>query len=172
MSVFLSYAIFGLAICLLILGIIYYQNNPNKQMNHTFFALCISSSIWSLGFGLLIAQTNTNLAWLCRSIGMLGVFPYIIFGMHILMDLEGTNGILRKISHFFSLSGIIIYPFIIQPKRQIFRLTKFGMSYSFVSDIWTTIYNVYNIVIYSYYKLSICNSLYYAFYICLFISGS
>ncbi len=159
MSVFLSYAIFGLAICLLILGIIYYQNNPNKQMNHTFFALCISSSIWSLGFGLLIAQTNTNLAWLCRSIGMLGVFPYIIFGMHILMDLEGTNGILRKISHFFSLSGIIIYPFIIQPKRQIFRLTKFGMSYSFVSDIWTTIYNVYNIVMFLLFLLVIVKML-------------
>lgn len=159
MDNFLSYTIFGFAICSLLLGIVYYKNNPNKQMSYTFLAFCISSSIWSLGFGLLIAQTNTNLAWLCRSIGMLGVFPYVIFGMHILMDLAGTNGLLRKVSHFISLSGIMIYPFIIQPKRQIFRLTKFGMSYSFVSDTWTTIYNIYNVVMFFLFLLVIIKML-------------
>ncbi len=147
MASFLSYLIIGFAVASFLLGISYFRKNPGDKKNQKFFIVCLSSSLWSLGFGMLVSQTNSFSAWFCRCIGMVGVFPYLIFGSFLIMDLAKTKGLLKYITTSFVLLGIIIYPFVVQPHRQVFELTSRGMSYHFVSDFWTIFYNVYVIIV-------------------------
>ena len=46
--------------------------------NHLFALACISSAIWSFGFGGLMLQTDTQTAYLWRAFGMIGTFGYLI----------------------------------------------------------------------------------------------
>lgn len=147
MSMFLSYTIFGFAVCSIFLGYNYYSKNPKNQKNKRFFLFCLSSALWSLGFGFLIIQDSTNNAWLCRSLGMIGVFPYIYFGLTLLGYLADSTEKEKKLLKYTGLFGFLIYPFIIDPKIQSFELTDYGMAYSFNTNFWVTLYNVYFIFV-------------------------
>lgn len=147
MSMFLSYTIFGFAVCSIFLGYNYYSKNPKNQKNKRFFLFCLSSALWSLGFGFLIIQDSTNNAWLCRSLGMVGVFPYIYFGLTLLGYLADSTEKEKKLLKYTGLFGFLIYPFIIDPKIQSFELTDYGMAYSFNTNFWVTLYNVYFIFV-------------------------
>lgn len=143
MSTFLSYTIFGFAVCSIFLGYNYYNKNPKNQKNRRYLLFCISSALWSIGFGFLIIQQSTDKAWLCRSLGMIGVFPYIYFGLTLLGYLADSTNKEKKLLKYTGLLGFFIYPFIIDPKIQIFELTDYGMAYSFNTNFWVTLYNVY-----------------------------
>ncbi len=79
MATFLSFLIFGLSICSLVFGIIILTYNKKERLNQIFFMSAIGSAIWGLGFGLLLIQTTTQAALLCRAIGMVGVVFIFIF---------------------------------------------------------------------------------------------
>lgn len=91
MGTILSYTIFGFAVCAIGLGYNYFIKNPSNPKNKKFLLFCLSSALWSLGFGFLIIQSTVNKAWLCRSIGMMGVFPYIYFGLSLLSYLAESS---------------------------------------------------------------------------------
>ena len=143
MSTILSYIIFAFAVCSLFLGYNYYNKNPKNQKNRRYLLFCISSAIWSFGFGFLIIQETSDKAWLCRSLGMIGVFPYIYFGLTLLGYLADSTNKEKKLLKYTGLFGFFIYPFIIDPKVQSFELTSYGMAYSFNTNFWVTLYNVY-----------------------------
>ncbi len=143
MSSFLSYMIFGFAVCSIFLGYSYYNKNRKNQKNKRYLLFCLSSAIWSLGFGFLIIQESTDKAWLCRSLGMIGVFPYIYFGLTLLGYLADSSNTEKKLLKYTGLFGFFIYPFIIDPKIQSFELTSYGMAYSFITNFWVTLYNIY-----------------------------
>lgn len=147
MGTFLSYTIFGFAVCAIGLGYNYFIKNPSNPKNKRFLLFCLSSALWSLGFGFLIIQTTTDKAWLCRSIGMIGVFPYIYFGLSLLGYLADSSEKEKKLLKYSGLFGFIIYPFIIDPKIQSFELTNYGMAYSFNTNFWVTLYNIYFIYV-------------------------
>ena len=147
MSSILSYMIFGFAVCSIFLGYNYYSKNPKNQKNKRFLLFCISSTIWSLGFGFLIIQQTTDKAWLYRSLGMIGVFPYIYFGLTLLGYLADSTSKEKKWLKYTGLFGFFIYPFIIDPKVQSFELTSYGMAYSFITNFWVTLYNIYFIFV-------------------------
>lgn len=147
MSSILSYMIFGFAVCSIFLGYNYYSKNPKNQKNKRFLLFCISSTIWSLGFGFLIIQQTTDKAWLYRSLGMIGVFPYIYFGLTLLGYLADSTSKEKKWLKYTGLFGFFIYPFIIDPKVQSFELTNYGMAYSFITNFWVTLYNIYFIFV-------------------------
>ncbi len=156
MGTFLSYTIFGFAVCAIGLGYNYFIKNPSNPKNKRFLLFCLSSALWSLGFGFLIIQTTTDKAWLCRSIGMIGVFPYIYFGLSLLSYLAESSGKEKKLLKYSGVAGFIFYPFIIDPKLQSFELTNYGMAYSFNSNFWITLYNVYFIYILILIVITIC----------------
>lgn len=147
MGTVLSYTIFGFAVCAIGLGYNYFIKNPSNPKNKRFLLFCLSSALWSLGFGFLIIQTTTDKAWLCRSIGMIGVFPYIYFGLSLLGYLADSSEKEKKLLKYSGLFGFIIYPFIIDPKIQSFELTNYGMAYSFNTNFWVTLYNIYFIYV-------------------------
>lgn len=143
MSTILSYIIFSFAVCSLFLGYNYYNKNPKNPKNRRYLLFCISSAIWSFGFGFLIIQETSDKAWLCRSLGMIGVFPYIYFGLTLLGYLTDSTNKEKKLLKYTGLFGFFIYLFIIDPKIQTFELTDYGMAYSFNTNFWVTLYNVY-----------------------------
>ena len=87
---------------------------------------------------------------------MIGVFPYIYFGLSLLSYLAESSGKEKKLLKYSGVAGFIFYPFIIDPKLQSFELTNYGMAYSFNSNFWITLYNVYFIYILILIVITIC----------------
>ena len=58
---------------------ILWSEDRKDTENRLLITLCFSSAIWSIGFGALILQTNTEIAYWCRVFGMIGTryFPRI-----------------------------------------------------------------------------------------------
>lgn len=146
MATFLSFLIFGLSVCTLICGLIILSNGRKEKLNIYFFLTALGSTIWGLGFGLLLIQTTQQAALICRGFGMIGVFMLIIFAPKVFMIIAKSPKKLKLITTIISYAGLILYPFLIMPERATFYMGKFGMSYTFANDIWNTLYNVYDIV--------------------------
>ena len=146
MATLLSYIIFGLSICSLVFGIIILLNNKKEKLNQYFFMTALGSTIWGLGFGLLLIQTTQKAALLCRAFGMSGVVLVIIFATKLFTLIAKTPKTFGKIIRAVSYAGVFLYPFLIMPERAKFYIGKFGMSYTFANDIWNTLYNVYDVV--------------------------
>ncbi len=146
MATLLSYIIFGLSICSLVFGIIILLNNKKEKLNQYFFMTALGSTIWGLGFGLLLIQTTQKAALLCRAFGMSGVVLVIIFATKLFTLIAETPKTFGKIIRVVSYAGVFLYPFLIMPERATFYVGKFGMSYTFANDIWNTLYNVYDVV--------------------------
>ena len=108
MGTILSYTIFGFAVCAIGLGYNYFIKNPSNPKNKKFLLFCLSSALWSLGFGFLIIQSTVNKAWLCRSIGMMGVFPYIYFGLSLLSYLAESSIKEKKLLNRKEIQKIIL----------------------------------------------------------------
>ena len=147
----LSYIILMLSAISLLLGFSYLKDSKKYARRWSYFFLSLASTIWGIGFGLLLVQTNDKGALICRAIGMVGVFMYAIFGARTITniaDVTGTSSKLHKLVIWFSYLGIILYPFVIMPERQEFYIGEFGMSYTFANDIWNTLYNSYNVIVF------------------------
>ena len=143
----LSYFILILSSFTILLGFSYLKDSPKDKKRWSYFFTALSSTIWGIGFGLLLVQKNDNGALICRAIGMIGVFMYAIFGAKIITIVADTPKLLKNIVTYFTYLGIILYPFVIMPARQEFYISQFGMSYTFANDIWNTLYNLYSVVV-------------------------
>lgn len=143
----LSYIILILSAFSFLLGVMYLKYYGKNKKCWNYFFTSLGSTIWGVGFGFLLVQSSDIGALICRGIGMIGVFMYAIFGVRLLTDMADTPAKLRKIAAVITYLGIILYPFVISPDRLEFYMGRFGMSYTFASDIWNTLYNLYNVVI-------------------------
>ena len=144
----LSYLIFGLSIVSFILGINYLKMDINNKKNWYYLFTTIGSTVWGLGFGFLLVQTNETYALYCRAFGMIGVFLFAIFGIKTMTTIANTPSKLKNIISMITYLGIFLYPFVIMPGMLEFHQGNFGMSYTFVNNIWNTLYNIYNFVIF------------------------
>lgn len=143
----LSYLIFGLSIISFILGVNYLKMDISNKKNWYYLFTSIGSTIWGLGFGFLLIQTNEIYALYCRAFGMIGVFLFAIFGIKIMTTIANTPDKLKNVITIITYFGIILYPFVIMPGRLDYHMGNFGMSYTFVNDFWNTLYNLYSLVI-------------------------
>ena len=146
MALFLAFLIFGLSVCSFVCALVGLLQKNKTENNKYFSITAIGSAIWGIGFGFLLIQTDFKMALLCRSIGMVGLFFFFIFGPKFFLELANSPKWLRKVVTFYSLAGLILYPFLIMPERQTFYVGEFGMSYTFANDIWNTLYYIYIVV--------------------------
>ena len=109
--------------------------------------LCFSSSVWCYGFGLVFLTSNTRLAYWGRTIGMLGVFAYIIL-VQILVGILGDipPKAYRAFCAFASFGIFIYYP-TVSPDVTIYYMEKTGMTYSFKPGLTNNIYTAYSVII-------------------------
>ena len=67
---------------------------------------CLSSAVWSIGFGMLQMQTNPQIAYYCRSFGMFGVFTYLAACLAIVSHISRIDSLFLRLINVLSLSGI------------------------------------------------------------------
>lgn len=126
-------------------GIFYKERPINYKIDVCLFGF--SSSIWSFGFGVLYLAVRPEMAYKLRCFGMIGVFAYLIVGLSILITLSKIPKLLSRIFRSFSVLGIILYFFTIQPNQATFFISRFGMSYALLPTLTNNIYSAYCVII-------------------------
>lgn len=116
--------------------------------NRLLALLCFASGLWSFGFGVQIMQTNADAAYMCRVIGMIGTFMYLIIAQVLVCYVSEIPKVWRNIFNGISYAGVIIYFFTIQKDQIVYKLSPTrGMTYSFKPGIGNTIYTVYCVIV-------------------------
>ena len=123
------------------------SENRKETENKLLIAFCISSAIWSLGFGSLILQTNPEYAYRCRAIGMIGTILYLITGQMLVSYLSGIPKRLANLFDGFAALGVFVYFLTVERSQTIYHLDSSGMTYSFKAGPASTIYTVYSILL-------------------------
>ncbi len=122
------------------------KKNLKNRENLLFVLFCFSSAIWSFGFYGVFIQTIPEKAYVWRAFGMIGTFGYLITVQLLICHFSGIRKLWRCMVETFSLTGIIIYFFIIQKDQVTYELADIGMSYSFTPGLWNNIYITYSII--------------------------
>lgn len=108
--------------------------------------LCFSSSIWCYGFGMVFLTSDTSIAYWGRTIGMIGVFGYLIF-VQILVGILVNIPRKAYISFcVFASLGILIYIPVVMPNASVYYMDEWGMTYTFMPGIVNNIYTVYSLI--------------------------
>lgn len=126
----------------------FFWSKEKKYLENRLLAVfCFSSAVWSLGFGALILQTDTDVAYLCRCVGMIGVFLYLITAQILVCHISGIPHTIRYTINGISFMGIFVYFLVIQKSQVVYHLEKMGMTYYFKPGFCNNIYTAYSIII-------------------------
>lgn len=112
-----------------------------------FMIMCFGSAVWSIGFAALFMQEEPDKAFICRAIGMIGVFLYMISAQIFISHMADIPKIWKYVVNGFSLWGIILYFLMTRKGLVIFTPNIFGMSYQFVPGTIYNLYTVYTVVV-------------------------
>ena len=108
--------------------------------------MCISSAIWCYGFGMVFLTGDTRIAYWGRTIGMIGVFGYLLF----VQILVGVVGIIPKnLYRFFCIFaslGIALYIPLVNPKLTTYYMDEMGMTYTFAPGMVNNLYTVFSLI--------------------------
>ncbi len=144
MDMVLSYLLIALGVYTLTLGSDALKGEDGKLVESRMFAaLAICSSIWSFFFGILLIQTEARMAYFCRCAGMVGTFGYLISAIYLLSHWGNFKKPIHMGVRLFSLTAILLYPFLMNYDNVVYERADFGMSYTFVPNIWNSLYNGY-----------------------------
>ncbi|MCQ2520247.1 MAG: ATP-binding protein [Lachnospiraceae bacterium] len=108
--------------------------------------LCFSSSVWCYGFGLVFLTADPRVAYWGRTLGMIGVFGYLII-VQILVGVLGTMP--TKLYRFFcafAFLGLIIYFPTVSPDVTVYYMEEAGMTYTFKPGLISNVYTVYSLI--------------------------
>ena len=148
MKYIFSYTLFAFGILAIRLFSKYFFSKDKKGFSHnTLSLLCLGSAIWSFGFSALFMQTDTAIAYLCRAIGMVGVFIYLITGQMMVCYLSPLNAKIKNVLNGISMTGIIVWFMTCKRDEVVFFIDNDMMSYSFQPGLISTIYTLYSTLI-------------------------
>lgn len=144
----IALVLYTCGILTLIEGFSMFKQGRNVGRQYVLYGLtAFFSSIWSIGFGLICIQNSYEIARLCRSIGMLGVFLFFFTLTELFSQwIEGAP-LFKTYVRIFSGAGILLWPFIIGENSVTFNYTWLGMSYQFTPNIYNTLYNMYCVIV-------------------------
>lgn len=128
-------------------SIILWSENRKDTENRLLIVFCLSSAIWSIGFGALIVQTDTEWAYRCRVFGMIGTIMYLIIGQMLISHLSGMSTKWAKFFNTFASTGVFVYFLTIERSQTIYHLDTGGMTYSFKPGLASTIYTAYTLIL-------------------------
>lgn len=116
-------------------------------VNRLFFVFCLASALWSLGFYGVIIQTDPDMGYPCRAVGMLGMFTYLITAQILICHFSGIKRIYRIVTDGFAFLGVFIYYFSIQKEQATYYLSDIGMTYTLNKTFWNTVYSTYTVIV-------------------------
>lgn len=130
---------------LAIQGLLFFDRKFYVNKFIAFFA--VASSIWSYGFGVLFLQNNVTIAYYCRSVGMSGVFLYLIIAQILIGYISEIKACVRNVMIGFSLTGIGVYFLTILPDEVTYYMSDMGMTYQFKPGLANNIYTLYVLIV-------------------------
>lgn len=147
MRYFMFFLIYNFAVITYIIGYIILRKGIRKnRIDRVYFTAAMLSAGWSLCTGLVLIQTDPDKAALMRALAMFHIFGLLICNTHMMVYWSNVRGRLKRWTVGFIWLGVILYPFMIQRDNMIFEMTAYGMSYRFVSGVWSVAYTVYCVV--------------------------
>lgn len=123
------------------------NSDLSDKNSFLFIMLAISSIWWSICFGLILVCDSFKIAYILRTVGMIGTFAYLISGTILVAYWCGIKKRPLLMIEIFSFLGIIIYPFSVQEELIVFKKTSIGVTYTFLSSIETHVYSIYTVLI-------------------------
>ena len=105
-----------------------------------------ASSLWSITFAMVFDAQSPLFAYRCRSIGMIGVFLYLIAGVILVGIIADVPSKVKLPINCFSLLGVPLCHFTAQRDQATFYKTKWGMSYSLTSGLVNNLYSAYTVI--------------------------
>ena len=115
--------------------------------NKALHIFALASAIWSLGFGMLFVQTDTEKAYFWRSFAIFGTVMYMITAQYLICQYAQISKRMRRVLNFVALTGIVPYLLSIQRDQTEYFMSRFGMTYRFKPGIINTIYSTYFILV-------------------------
>ena len=124
------------------------KNSDSLDRNaFIFILLAISSVWWTICFGAIVVCEDFEIAYILRTVGMIGTFAYLITGTILI---AAWTKLKRWWIHgmvIFSFAGVFIYPLSVKKELIVFHKTSIGTTYSFLSSMETNVYTAYSVLI-------------------------
>lgn len=144
MKDFLFYLIFALSAITYFVGLSSIAKSSRKNtIDRLYFISTMFSAGWGLFIGLVLIQTDEDMAALFRAIGLLHIFGLMICFTNMLIYWSDIRARMKRWSAGFVWLCVLLYPFIIRRDNVIFEMTVYGMSYRIKSGFWSAAYAVY-----------------------------
>lgn len=144
----LSYLLFGFAVISMYISVQEAVRETADLKNKCLFVgYQVGSSIWSLFFGLLLTEMDTDIAATLRTLGMVGMFSYLIFATLLMSSWAKLAGKMKLWIEGFAYLGIPLYPFTVSREHITFKISRFGMSYEFAPGFWSYAYTAYTVIV-------------------------
>lgn len=115
--------------------------------NRLVAVFCFASALWSGSFAALFLQTDTGMAYICRSVGMIGTFLYLIVAQIIVCNISGIKKRWRYLFNGISYLGVIVYFLSIKKGEVVYQLTEDGMTYYFKPGFCNNAYVTYVVIL-------------------------
>lgn len=110
MGVLISHGLF--ACCILAFYYVWYalrRMDLHYKENVLFIFTCIGSGVWNLGFYGIMVQSDPDIAYYWRLVGMAGVFCFLIFVTVLVTYIAGMKKWIRRMIYGYACLGIILY---------------------------------------------------------------
>ncbi len=138
-------ACFGAAA--LFIGFLCISRRKTESMNFGSLELtAFASAVWSLGFAVLFASTDTNVAYWGRAVGMVGTCTFLFFAHRTLLQVTRIPRWQKSISKVLAFFWIPVFFITTSPHAAVYTYTPEGMRYVFTPGISNTIYSVYCVI--------------------------
>ena len=136
----------------LLMGIYSYKRDNKSKVNVIFFVLCITDSLWAIGYALMLISPNIEIANIWRIVSALGWCFFNGLWISFAFSLNDTN---RRTSSSKIQSLLYIASIIFFISNLIYEPSKVVSSeaYGFVDNVYTTttigtVFSIYNIVLF------------------------
>lgn len=143
----LFYILFALSAITYFVGLSSIVKSSRKNMiDRLYFISTLFSAGWGLFIGLVLMQTDENMAALFRAIGLIHIFGLLICFTNMLIYWSDIRGRMKKWAAGFVWLSVLLYPFIIRRDNVIFEMTVYGMSYRIKPGFWSAAYAIYCVI--------------------------
>ncbi len=118
-----------------------------KKIKIGIFIMGMFCTVWSLGFGMLYMMSDVYYAYICRCVGMAGVFGYLIVAVRFVAGLTNAPEKLVRIFRLISYMGIPLWFGTTAPSQSTYYIGRWGMTYSLTSGLINNVYSAYSVIL-------------------------
>lgn len=103
-----------------------WNKQRNDFLNHITPLLCVSSCLWSLGYAAMIYLGDAPAAYVCRSIGLFGIFSFIFVAQLMVCRIANLPKNVRYLLTGLSSTGFVLFLILIQEDQYSHSIAGIG----------------------------------------------